>query len=186
MPNALAGTFPSFETAEAYGRKADSSRGYDLSIFDPVLIIRSQALFRTHPRPICMLLVCYWLVKSKTNKNNTPTHLYASCTVARVVSKIDMATADLNSPGHVNHRFLESITTTNYSGFTSTPNAAATHLPLGFPTFLETGQVWTPAEFADETRFVVNLTEEDKQELDDALEGFKCKMNFLWVTAGGC
>ncbi|PVH82365.1 taurine catabolism dioxygenase TauD [Cadophora sp. DSE1049] len=83
-----------------------------------------------------------------------------------------MATAGLKYPSLVDRK-LESITTTDRLGFTSTPTSAAFSQLNGFPAFLETGQVWTPAEFADKTRFVVNLTAEDKQELDEALEEFK-------------
>jgi len=85
-----------------------------------------------------------------------------------------MATAGISFPPSADRK-LESITTTDYFGFTSTPTSAASSIPYGFPATLETGQVWTAAEFTEETRFVVNLTAEHKQELDEALEAFKCK-----------
>ena len=84
-----------------------------------------------------------------------------------------MATAGISFPPSADRK-LESITTTDYFGFTSTPASAVSSIPNGFPAILETGQAWTPAEYADETRFVVDLTTEDKQELDEALEAFKC------------
>ncbi|KAG4416259.1 hypothetical protein IFR04_010605 [Cadophora malorum] len=83
-----------------------------------------------------------------------------------------MATAGISFPPSADRK-LESITTTDYFGFTSTPTSAASSIPYGFPATLETGQVWTAAEFTEETRFVVNLTAEHKQELDEALEAFK-------------
>ncbi|KAH9213193.1 taurine catabolism dioxygenase TauD [Leptodontidium sp. 2 PMI_412] len=83
-----------------------------------------------------------------------------------------MATAGFKSSPFTD-RNLESFTTTDHSSFTSTPTTNTASLPLSFPPFLRTGQVWDAAEFADEARFVVNLTVEDKQELDDALEAFK-------------
>ncbi|KAH7417717.1 taurine catabolism dioxygenase TauD [Cadophora sp. MPI-SDFR-AT-0126] len=83
-----------------------------------------------------------------------------------------MATAGCKSPSLVDRK-QESITTADYFGFNSAPTSDVSSTPRGIPALLETGQVWTSAEFADETRFVVNLTEEDKRELDEALEAFK-------------
>lgn len=84
-----------------------------------------------------------------------------------------MSTADFKVPTPAGSR-LESITTTDYFGLTSAPTCSLLLLPLGFPSTLKTAQVWSPSEFADEASFVINLTLENKHELDSALQAFKC------------
>ncbi|KAL2075044.1 hypothetical protein VTL71DRAFT_8824 [Oculimacula yallundae] len=65
------------------------------------------------------------------------------------------------------------ITAIDYYEITDTPTTIRTIVPPGFPTVLETRQAWEPSEFQDENRFIISLTEDDKHELDDALEAFK-------------
>lgn len=59
--------------------------------------------------------------------------------------------------------------------FAAAANAEAPVLPSGFPSELRSKLAWTGADFADESKYILRLTETDLVELKQAITEYKCR-----------
>lgn len=111
----------------------------------------------------CMQGASLKLTSTAQLHRNHYTYQTTACKMSSVISGPVLAAA------------IAPIVGNNGFPFAAATNAEAPALPSGFPSELRSKLAWTGADFADEHKYILCLTETDLAEVKQAIAEYKCR-----------